>query len=135
MTARGIPALTLTNPWAHAITHHDKRVENRPWLPPGAVHHFWLHAGRSWDEAGLFRLGRLGCQHEAITSAIVALVSIPGICVAGPKGYTCGCGAWAVTGLYHWSLQVVRVLKEPVPCRGYQGFWYPSPELAEQLTT
>lgn len=134
VTARGIPALTLINPWAHAITDHGKTVENRSWAAPHHVEKMWLHAGRSWDDAGTARLSALGCQHEAVSSAIVALVYLNGVCVAEPKmGGGCDCGEWAADGQYHWSLEIVRVLPEPVRCRGYQGLWHPEPHLVELL--
>ena len=30
---------------------------------------------------------------------------------------------WDVPGQYHWRLDNVRALTEPVPCRGAQGLW------------
>lgn len=42
-------ALTLTCPWAHAIAHWGKLIENRTWAPPRGLigHRFAIHAGKS----------------------------------------------------------------------------------------
>lgn len=42
-------ALTLTCPWAHAIAHWGKNIENRTWQPPRALfgERIAIHAGKS----------------------------------------------------------------------------------------
>lgn len=39
--------------------------------------------------------------------------------------------AWDVLGQWHWRLDDVRVLDEPVPCKGRQGLWRPHPDDAQ----
>lgn len=34
-----------------------------------------------------------------------------------------GCDPWAVRGQFHWELDDVRPLPDPVPCRGALGLW------------
>lgn len=42
-------ALTLTCPWAHAVAHWGKTIENRTWRPPRELfgQRFAIHAGKS----------------------------------------------------------------------------------------
>lgn len=46
-------ALTLKQPWAWAVAHAGKDVENRTWKPPASVigHRIAIHAGRTSIEA------------------------------------------------------------------------------------
>lgn len=47
-------ALTLRNPWAYAVTHLGKRIENRMQRPPAALvgKRIAIHAGRGYDYEG-----------------------------------------------------------------------------------
>lgn len=56
-------------------------------------------------------------QSEVVRSAVVAVAKLSKV--------TGGSVAkeWAVPGQYHWHLEDVRVLEEPVSCRGYQKLW------------
>lgn len=40
---------------------------------------------------------------------------------------------WGVEGAKHWRLTDVRLLEEPVECRGYQRLWGVPPEVAEKM--
>lgn len=132
------PALTLLNPWAHAITHHGKIIENRGWTPPPQVNRLWIHAGKGWDPAGTLRyvMHRMGCEHERtelVTSAIVASAAVLGHCTAGMAYRPCECGPWAAPGQVHWLLGDVRALTAPVPCAGRQRLWYPDSDVRQAL--
>lgn len=123
-----LPALTLHQPWAFAIAHAGKDVENRSWKPPPGVNRILIHAGKAWDAAGLAKLRELGCPVTAdVTrkSAIVAVADIAAVC----DGYMfgCDCGPWQAGGQYHWRLTNVRKLARPVPCSGRQRLWHPEP--------
>ncbi len=50
-----LQALTLTQPWAHAIAHLGKRIENRTWAPPTRMLGRWMaiHAGKKLDREAL----------------------------------------------------------------------------------
>lgn len=49
MPAETLPALTLIPPWAHAVAHWGKRVENRSWAPPRGLlgKQIAIHSGKS----------------------------------------------------------------------------------------
>ncbi len=125
-----VRALTLLNPWAHAIAHEGKTVENRSWMPPEGIDRFLIHAGKGWDEfAELPGADRWPVQ----AGAIVAVVDLLFACGDSPL---CGCDPqWAMGDQKHWNLKLVHTLKTPVPCRGALGLWRPTRDLIEAVRT
>lgn len=116
-------ALTVRQPWAGAIAHQTKRVENRTWKLP-AKHEgarILIHAGARPD-----RDAQVCGDHLDVYSAIVAVATITG-CHYDNGNQVC-CSYWAQPGLYHWTLADVIALPEPVPAKGALGFWTPSEE-------
>lgn len=116
-------ALTVRQPWAGAIAHQTKRVENRTWKLP-AKHEgarILIHAGARPDRDAQVYGDRLD-----VYSAIVAVATITG-CHHDNGNQVC-CSYWAQPGLYHWTLADVIALPEPVPAKGALGFWTPSEE-------
>ena len=131
-------ALTLIQPWAWCITHAGKRVENRTWPPPAPLlgERFAIHAGVS--RSGAETVDHLAEQGIVVTGpvhfgAIVATVQLVGVSRdLGPMTIADGCDARRILALamtqwrmgpIGWVLDDVRVLSEPVPCRGAQGLW------------
>ncbi|WP_309032587.1 ASCH domain-containing protein [Streptomyces alfalfae] len=110
-------ALTIRQPWAGAIAHQSKRVENRSWKLPAAHHgaRILIHAGAQPD-----RNAEVHGDHLDVRSAIVAVATITGCHWADT--WDC-CGPWAFDEVYHWTLADVTALPEPVPARGALGFW------------
>jgi hypothetical protein len=133
------PALTLHNPWAHAIAHFGKDVENRSWMPPEHIDRILIHAGKAWSPTGSGYLRELGFgeieDYDPATSAIVAVADVAYACDAARRNAPCGCGRWAAAGQCHWRLGTVWTLAEPVPCAGRQGLWRPAPEVLEAVAT
>lgn len=142
MTGQRIPALTLWRPWTTCFTALPepvaKRHENRSWGTSyrGPV---FLHAGQRWDPHAL-RVARQivqqsGLNLDALLSAsqsdhptgIVAVAELRDVCSGSrwSRSIRCGCGPWAAPGQRHWRFADVRVLPQPVPCRGGQQLWYP----------
>lgn len=123
-----IPALTITQPWATAISHGGKNIENRPWRPPAHITHLLIHAGKTWDPVGvrLLREARPDLLQRAIDTrgAVVAIAELAGVCDRGARHDRCDCGPWAADGQYHWRLTNVRALPKPVPVRGMQRLWW-----------
>ena len=54
-------ALTVIQPWAWAIAHAGKRVENRTWGPPRDVigQRIAIHAGRRLDDRAIAWMRKL----------------------------------------------------------------------------
>lgn len=140
-------ALTLHQPWAHAICHLGKRVENRTWAPPASLpvgSLLAIHAGKVHDHAGHRQIlaARLSLPTIFPRAAVVAVAKLIGTCdAAGVR--TCmsgrrididagGLSAW-FCGPVGWVLDDVRVLREPVPCKGRQGLWDLPPEVEQAV--
>lgn len=126
-----VRALSFWRPWGANIVHAGKRVENRPWT----TRHrglFVIHAGKKWDDLGLLfadlfgpdDLDMPGDQGDYPTG-LIAVADLVDICErsVGARELRCDCGPWAAAGQYHWRLDNVRPLPEPIPCAGRQG-WF-----------
>lgn len=116
-------ALTVKQPWAGAIAHQTKRVENRTWKLP-AKHHgarVLIHAGAERD-----RWAVVYGDHLDVYSAIVAVATLTGCHWAEEDRQ---CSPWSEGAAYHWTLGDVTALPQPVPAKGRLGLWTPSLEL------
>jgi hypothetical protein len=116
-------ALTIRQPWAGAIAHQTKRVENRTWQLPGK---YWgarilIHAGAQRDRWAVV----YGDQLD-VYSAVVAVATVTG-CHYSEDGRCCG--PWGEETVYHWTLDNVIALPEPVPAKGALGFWTPDEDV------
>ena len=132
-------AITLHQPWASLIAVRAKTVETRSWLPPRNLlrKRIAIHAGKTLDKGQpvpdsihLIDLPR---------GAIVATARLADACrVTGRRGdYAFGFSAIDETMLRLkvdaygdfslrrclWLLEDIEPLDEPIPARGYQGFW------------
>lgn len=118
-----IRALTVRQPWAGAIAHQDKRVENRTWKLPARYEgaRLLIHAGAQPD-----RNAEVRGEHLDVYSAVVAVATITG-CHWSDE-WQC-CGYWAFERAYHWTLADVIALPEPVPAKGRLGLWAPDADL------
>jgi hypothetical protein len=135
-------ALTVRQPWAAAITHGQKRVENRFW---NTYHRgpIAIHAGAAIDSydrdkgaGAVARVAELSgmtveevWEHSQLRGAVVAVADLPDVCSESFRiGYSspkrCGCDKWAFTQQRHFLLAGnVQVLPDPVPCKGHQRLW------------
>jgi hypothetical protein len=105
-------ALSIRQPWAYAILHLGKDVENRPWR----TH----RRGRILIQASLKVARGEALQleldlEELPTGAIVGSVEIVD-CVRNAKS------KWAIRGQWHWVLKSPRVLVKTIPFKGALGF-------------
>ncbi|MBF6567728.1 MAG: ASCH domain-containing protein [Candidatus Binataceae bacterium] len=112
-------ALSIRQPWAYAILHLGKDVENRPWR----TH----YRGRILIQAAL-KIERKEAAKlkldldELPTGAIVGSVEIVD-CVRNSKS------KWAIRGQWHWKLENPRYLAKPIPFKGALGFIRVPPRL------
>jgi hypothetical protein len=109
--------LTLRQPWAHAVAHLGKTVENRPWKPgKGWRGTLAIHAGRSVDTAARAVVEEIAGEslpHRLIGGIVVAVAELvdvhsPADCWVLGQG---GCSPWAESGAFHWVLEDVRPLR------------------------
>lgn len=136
-------ALTLIRPWAAAVAHLGKNVENRTWRPPAGLfgQRFAIHAGVKIEAAmltginiaqemrGLPTLPDAGPQGIVCTVRLAGVATAVGeLCwtdrdaLAAARGFGPGFAHWFM-GPVGWVLADVRTLAAPVPCRGAQGLW------------
>lgn len=133
-------ALTILQPWAYAIRHLGKDIENRMWTPPAKLigERFCIHAGQfkptekpsAHNEKLAEALsdlvahcelrgieipeGHNGASVAAESGAIVAVATLDSVVMASDS-------PWFV-GKFGWVLRdVVNI--EPVPMRGAQKLW------------
>jgi len=119
-------ALTLIQPWAWAICHAGKRIENRDWPPPARIigQRIAIHAGKKRDDAALILSQGIRPPGELPSMAVVATARVTGVVEKSDD-------RWFV-GDYGWLLDEVRVLEVPVQCKGALGLWRLPPD-AEAL--
>lgn len=104
--------LTVRQPWAWAIVHAGKDVENRS----RRTHHrglLLIHAGKGWSKEGAAWLRERGIEVPA---------DLPAGCIIGSVQVV-GCtqsstSPWAMDGSHHWQLADPTPAHTPLPCRG-----------------
>lgn len=135
-------ALTILQPWADCICYHGKRVENRTWPPPTLLvgERIAIHAGKRFLGEDVVLATRLAHQASSTIllvadpmrlGAVVATAVLAGFITRDrpPSSYENRMGMdserrsrWFF-GPFGWVLRDVKVLEEPVPCRGRQRVW------------
>ena len=124
-------AVTIRQPWAYAIAHLGKNVENRTLA---FAHRYRgevaIHAGQGWSPLGAETIKDLPVREDMPRGAVVAVATVTEI---HESGVGCkppaGCSPWAmhrdVNGdrCLHLVLENVRVLATPVPVSGRLGLW------------
>src|SRR5690554_6786135 len=142
--------LTVRQPWAWAIIHGGKDVENRvrslgPYRGPVAI-----HAGLSDDAASdvdpMIReaIVRTGDTSPYVRGAVIGVVNLTGT-HKGPNTYrdrmravrSCYmpgkpfglCSPWALPDHHHLVLEDPRPLARPIPAKGRLGLWRPDTDL------
>lgn len=124
--------LTVRQPWAWAIIHGGKDVENRVRNIAGEYRGpIAIHAGLRLDEAGLADwMVRRAITPDTlvndlyIVGNIVGVVDLVGVHHEGEG--SCGdsvelCSDWAQAGAHHLQLANPRALDEPLPWKGGLG--------------
>jgi hypothetical protein len=152
-----VKALAIRQPWAHAIVHAGKRIENRTWPTPfrgpflihaakgctrdeylDAVHwmvsrglarspFFPLSAPRGVDVAALPMVPRLA---DLVRGGIVGRARIIEVFRPAPEGVPAQ--PWLMPGQYGFELADVEPLPF-VPCRGMLGFFNAPADVVAQI--
>ena len=117
-----IKVLTLQQPWAWAIFHAGKDIENRRWFTNyrGIL---YIHAGKSYNrgaEAWIkwkFDID-IPPKSEMEFGKIIGAVKLNGI---GTQLHQSN--AWALPDKYHWQLENPILLPSPIPAIGRLSLW------------
>jgi hypothetical protein len=114
-----VRALTVRQPWAAAISHGPKRIENRS-RPIPAKHlgtTILIHAGQAEDVNALpAHMIRDWPRHWGSIIAVADLVSC--------HQDTGCCRPWGFPDTWHWQLDNVRAVPHPIRgVRGQLGLW------------
>lgn len=128
-------ALTVRQPWAWAILHGGKDVENRSWRTSyrGTLA---IHAAAQFDAAGIPAFARtraLAAYSAALERGVVELAAIIGTvelvdCVRDSTS------PWAQPDVWHWLLADPRPLERPIRCSGRLGLWLPPETFSASIT-
>jgi hypothetical protein len=128
-------AITIKAPWAWAIMHGGKDIENRTWKTnvrgriavhssPGLTREDYEWA-RRWSKQ---KTGILLPDFEELErAAIIGTVEVIDCVKRHPS-------RWHARGHYGFVLANPRPLSKPVPCAGFLGFWE-VPEDVRRLVT
>lgn len=127
-------ALTVKNPWAHAIIAGDKDVENRS-RPTKHRGRLYIHAGLTWSQDGIdfmkprgMLTGGLGEMYGEL-GTVIGTVDVIGCHPAEEceqvdiDGFASYCSEWSMPDHYHWVLANARPLACPFPETGRLGLW------------
>ena len=130
-----IRGLTLYRPWAWAICHAGKRIENRGRRPPIPIGSFLvIHAGKMLDEESRQHLiaRYLNVPSDGGPQGIVAVAKLVYcfdgdtdklVDLLGEAEATIQLRDWLSDDGFGWVLSDVVVFPRPIPCRGAQGLW------------
>ncbi|WP_030064118.1 ASCH domain-containing protein [Streptomyces natalensis] len=120
-------ALTIRQPYAAAIAHADKRIENRVWRTAyrGPL---LIHASLTPDR----RPGRgVSAVVRGLQLDLGAVVAVARLANCHPDDGACS--PWSLPGHYHHVLEDVTALPLPVPWKGAQGLWTPPDALLARV--
>jgi hypothetical protein len=110
-------ALTVVQPWAWAIIHGLKRIENRSKLTNyrGPL---LIHAGKSRSRLGHYGPGEPDHLHLDFGTIIGVVELVDCIPVAQVRDQPFAEGPWC------WILENPRPLAQPIPWRGALSFFH-----------
>lgn len=127
-------AISIRQPWAHAIMHFGKDIENRDW-PTRFRGTVAIHAAKGLTQD----------QHLFATQDILDICGIapPEYPMRDLRGCILGtveivdCVSYSESpwfmGEYGFVLKNAKLLDTPFPCRGALGFWDVPNEIEAQL--
>ncbi|MFJ2407047.1 hypothetical protein ACIOUE_37770 [Streptomyces xanthochromogenes] len=123
-TAVAVRALTIYQPWADAIVHLRKDVENRSWVTPytGLL---LIHSAQRADQTALKEAPK---DLPGIRGAVIAVARLTGCHLCDAT-----CSPWAQPGSWHWTFTDVTALASPLSCPGARKLWIPSTTLRARV--
>ncbi len=153
-------AATLLAPWAWAVAHGSKDVENRKTRCPSILdRRIAIHAGVAprtaadikrqeddflwiWQHAGILPgTGSMGPDYGCIVAVATVIGWVDGAkrtlthgsLHASEAVFHAGIDSRWFQGPFGWLLHDRRALPEPIPARGRQGLWDVHPEIEAEI--
>lgn len=109
-------ALTLRQPWAWAVFHAGKNIENRSWRPSSLPETIAIHAGLGLDDLENLPSGvRRPRRDQLLHGLILGVVDIVRVVEASRSRW--------FHGPLGWVIENPRILTTPVECTGALGLW------------
>ncbi|WP_046499998.1 ASCH domain-containing protein [Streptomyces odonnellii] len=134
LTPETVRAITIRQPWATAIAHGTKRVENRSkhWTWRGLL---LIHTAKAVDRPALHDplVATAIRGHDLETGAVIAVARLADChpdCHDSADG---PCSPWAQRDAHHLVLAEVQALTLPLPCIGALGPWRPPQSVLDQV--
>ena len=124
-------ALTIKQPWVHAILREGKDIENRSWQ---RSFRGWLalHASAQPRRDVVFPRGiRIPDLDSLDYSAVCGVARVTGIVSDSRSKWFWHPGEGSTN--YGWLLADVTPLKRPIPCKGALGLWEVPAEIALEI--
>jgi hypothetical protein len=124
-------AITIKQPWVHAILHEGKDIENRSWQ---RAFRGWvaIHASaRPNRDATLPRGHRTPDFDMLPCSAVCGVARVVDIVTRSRSKWFYRPGDGSTN--YGWVLGDVHVLKRPIPCKGALGLWDLPPNVVRAI--
>jgi hypothetical protein len=142
-------ALTVRQPWAWAIIHGGKDVENRTRNIAGAYRGpIAIHAGLAPFEQHNMASEAHKAAHgsevptEIVFGAVIGVVDLVEVHHADKDGLHCSglgdrdawwCSPWADVAAWHLRLSNPRRLAKPIPAKGRLGLWTLPDDVAAEV--
>lgn len=126
-----IKALSIKQPWVHAILHEGKDIENRSW-----TRNFrgWIaiHSSAQPSRGAVFPLGMIAPDFKTLDySAICGVARIIDIVAESPSKWFWQPDDGSIN--YGWVLSDVTALKTPIQCKGALGLWDVGPQAFREI--
>ena len=113
------PTISIRQPWAWAILHAGKDVENRNWRFNRELigKQVLLHSSRQVDvdAVGMLRHAGFAVPDDLLCGGIVGLMDFGGITRTSSS-------RWAEAGAWHWEIKCARPIRF-FRCRGQLRFF------------
>lgn len=129
-------AISIRPPWAWAILHANKDIENRTWrtnIRGTIAIHASQTMSRPYYESAVEEIKKAAPNAKVppfemmVRGAIIGLVEIVG-CEERTKS------KWHVPNHYGFMLANPRALREPIPCDGRLSFWEVPDDIARRIS-
>jgi hypothetical protein len=125
-------ALSIKQPWVHAILQEGKDVENRSWQ---CNHRGWiaLHASQSPTVGARLPRGHKTPDCKTLdSSAICGIARVVNIVTKHRSKWFHRSGSGEKVN-YGWVLADVKRLKRPIACKGMLGLWKVPPSVLRSM--